>query len=369
MQAGYIGIVSGPGSKDRINEDGWLALEASEGCIVCAVIDGASVRIGLPSLTAYLHEQHGIENPAVWATNTVRKSFCSQLNAKPQKRLEEVLKRTNESLRSSLKELPTFKEIFDLLEHRPLISFPQILQECTELLRDELQPAFMRAFPDGSWRQLDIRHLRLVLPVCVATAIRLKLGSGSFDFVHVGDTALVRVDAAGNPHLMTQDQMGKVDDAVLEIAVGALHELQSDIEGVVGAFREVSAVRQANLLNGVRHNYVTRNGRTQPEAGCGVINGLPELDDYIQTGNGLLATGERLYLMSDGLMLPMSRHDRKALSPDIIDTLAQFDCALKGGEVTKLYEAVRVIEGMDPMGTIFPRLKQRDDATGIVISK
>lgn len=360
-----LGVVSAPAVPNRINEDGWVAVEdrTPPGWVAVAVIDGASVRGLLPSLATYLSGQ----SPAVWATTVVRNALYHRFTAESMPPPRDALFTASSALRSALEMVPGMVEVFALLERRSVEPLPQVLTNCMESLAAELDQVFSSLFPLELWHQLDTRYLRLLLPACVATLVRLNLSSGVFDFAHAGDTMLIRVNAEGDVHLLSQDQMGVFDDIVLEIALDAVERPDNQVHTVAQAVQTVGAVRERNILNGVRHNYVDENGYTQPSGGCGVINGLTQLSDYVQTGGGKLAPGDRLYLMSDGLTLPMSQ-PRTSPPLEVRDSLAGWKRALHGGDMLNLLRCVRDIENFDAQQDIFPRVKQHDDATALLIS-
>jgi hypothetical protein len=364
-----LSVVSVPGIPDRINEDGWVAVEdrTPPGWVAAAVIDGASVRGKLPSLVAYLSEEGHGPQPAVWATTIVRSALCHAFTAQPSALPLDALLAANHALRSALEAVPNMVEVYTLLEGRPIEPLPDVLGQCTEPLATELHQAFTSLFSAERWPLPDTRYLRLVLPACVTTLVRLNLSSGVFDFAHVGDTALIQVEAAGEVHLLSQDQVGAFDDMVLEIALEAVRQQDNQVHNVAQAIQTVQAVRERDILNGVRHNYVNENGQTQPGEGCGVINGMAELRDYIQTGKGALAPGDRLYLMSDGFTLPMSHH-KGSLPPLVRDGLAGWRQALHRGDVLAMLQHVRTIGDADAPRNLFPRMKQHDDATALMIA-
>jgi hypothetical protein len=134
------------------------------------------------------------------------------------------------------------------------------------------------------------------------------------------------------------------------------------VHNVAQAIQTVPAVRETDILNGVRHNYVNENGHTQPGEGCGVINGLAVLNDYVQTGEGTLTPGDRLYLMSDGLTLPMSCREG-SLPPLVRDSFAGWRQALHRGDVLAMLRHVQSIAEADASRNLFPRMKQHDDAS------
>jgi hypothetical protein len=195
-----LSVVCAPGTADRINEDGWVAMEdrTPPGWVAAAVIDGASVRGKLPSLVAYLSEEGHRPQPAVWATAVVRSALYRAFNAQPSALPLDALLAANRELRSALEAVPGMAEVYTLLEHRPIEPLPDVFTHCTEPLATELHQLFTSLFSAERWRLLDTRYLRLVLPACVTTLVRLNLSSGLFDIAHVGDTAPIERRSDGS---------------------------------------------------------------------------------------------------------------------------------------------------------------------------
>jgi serine/threonine protein phosphatase PrpC len=273
----------------------------------------------------------------------------------------------NRALRSALEAVPGMIEVYHWLEESPITPLSDLVQHSSQPLAAELSQVFNSLFPAGRWQQLDTRYLRLLLPACVITVVRLELSGRTFDFAHVGDTALLKADNLGHVHLLTQDQMGRFDDEALEEAWQAVQQPGNQVDNVAQAVERVRSVRETNLLNRIRHNYVNEQGHTQSGEGCGVINGLTALEAYIQTGQGVLNSGDRLYLLSDGLTLPLSL-PRETPSPHIQDDVAGWTKALIQGDVQALLRHIQSLTEADISRNVFPRFKHRDDATAVLIT-
>lgn len=367
MTIASISIISTSGNPDKVNEDGWAIVEDPT-WVIAAVIDGASARGILSSLKAFLGQQ-GFNQPAAWVTTVVRRQFYQTFTTQPQDPLREALLTANQTVRVGLEAAPSMAEIYEWLEHGPIEPLPHMLQHCSPSLATEIQQTFTSLFPEERWQQLelDTRYLRLLLPACVTTVVRLDLSRETFDFAHVGDTALLKVDNSGDVHLLTQDQMGHFDDEALEKVWQAVQQPGNQVDNVAQAVERVPSVRETNLLNGRRHNYVDEQGRTQPSEGCGVINGLTALKDYIQTGQGVLNPSGRLYLLSDGLTLPLSP-PRETPSARIQDNLIGWTKALHQGDLQALLRHLWSLTEADTSRNIFPRFKHCDDATALLIT-
>ncbi|MFQ5577950.1 MAG: protein phosphatase 2C domain-containing protein [Anaerolineae bacterium] len=334
--AASLHILSVPAPEaQRINEDAWLALEAAgpPGVIIAAVIDGAGARLTLPPLQAYLRQNHHGLTAAAFAASFVRDTLLSRLAADPAQPLKTALLAANAGLRRAVA-----AAVGNLSPAR-------VLQLAGE--------------PPGG----DLRRARLALPAAVVTLARLNRTAQSLEFAHAGDTALLEIRRDGETIRHTADQMGRYDRATLQLAARLQHT--HALPHFAGAVR-LADVCRFNIENGLRHNYVDQQGRPRPGEGCGVINGLPELEAYIQTGTIPLDPRRTaaVCLHTDGLELPAPLPETPAQSQA---RLRQTGALLTEGGPGRLFEAVHSMLAADAHFDQYPRLKPQDDATGIYL--
>jgi hypothetical protein len=291
------------------------------------VIDGASARL----IPAALADALGRRSPAVLAAETARASLLQQLNQDCRLDLSQALLKANQALAEQVAAL--------------VGGF------------DEAHLLSLMGEPPGA----DPRRARLALPACVATAARLDLQANRLEFAHAGDTSLIEVLRSGETLRHTRDQMGPFDQAMLRQAAAARQA--AGLEHLRQAIR-LPQVREIDLENGLRHNYQDEQGRTHPGQGCGVLDGLPALADYLETGILEIDPQRTLgyCLLSDGLEL---------LAP-LDETPAQAAARLRrSGEILArdglggLYKAMRRMAAGDPDFDEYPRAKAQDDATGV----
>ena len=321
--------------KGRINEDTWLLWESPGflGSIVCAVIDGAGIRLPFQQLEKELQKLWPSLSPAAFAANIVKDILLEQMQGHPERPLREVLITANKSLHRQIE--------------RTIGKFniENVLSELGE-----------------PWAN-DPRNVRLIFPACAVTLIRLDLVNGIVDFAHLGDTSLLEIRHKGKVIRHTTDQMGKFDQAAFKsISEYQKKENLPDFRNAVLS----QEGRQFIIESGLHLNYVDDNGKTNRNNGCGVINGLPEVKDYIETGTIKIDPSQTLgfVLMSDGLELLQSlqenilqHEDRLNLMGDIIR-----DSGLRG-----LYRAMDEMVEKDLSFNAYPRTKIKDDATGIYL--
>ncbi|MEW5961018.1 MAG: protein phosphatase 2C domain-containing protein [Chloroflexota bacterium] len=333
----HIQVLSRPAPiPGRVNEDAWLVLESalSPGYVIAAVIDGASARFTIPKLVAAVNRDAPGSTAAAFAASLVRTSLIRQLNSRP-----------------------------DLPLPAALLAANQELQQAMANIIGGFSPEYILELAGIPAGEKDPRRMRLALPACVVTLARLDVTRRQLEYAHAGDTALLEIRRDGSVVGHTSDQMGRYDGAVLKYAE-RLHQEQglAHLSEAIGR----PEVRRLDIENGLRHNYVDEAGRTHPGEGCGVLNGLPELADYIERGTIRVEPDHTagFCLLSDGLQL---------LAP-LDETTAHFEARrremgalLRTQGVRGLFEAVRQMAEADPYYEVYPRMKAQDDASGIYL--
>ena len=319
--------------KGRINEDTWLFWESPGflGSIVSAVIDGAGIRLPFQQLENKLQKLWPSLSPAAFAANIVKGSLLEQIQKDPECPLREVLITANKSLHQQIE--------------RTIGKFnlENVLSEI-----------------GGTWAN-DPRNIRLILPACAVTVTRLDLVNGTLDFAHLGDTSLLEIRREGKVIRHTTDQMGKFDQAAFE----AISEYQKREN--LPDFRNAVLSQEGRhfiIESGLHLNYVDEHGNTDRDNGCGVINGLPEAKDYIETGAIAIDSSQSMgfVLMSDGLELLQPLQENILQHDDRLNLMGNIirDAGLRG-----LYRAMDEMVDKDLSFNAYPRTKTKDDATGI----
>ena len=182
FQVSSIEVITRPSLvKDRINEDAWLVWESPGflGSIVCAVIDGAGIRLPFGHLERGLKKLWPSLSPAAFAANIVKGSLLEQIQRDPRCSLREVVLTANKDLHQQINRIVG------------RFNVENVLSELGE-----------------PWAN-DPRNIRLILPACAITLMRLDLVNGIVDFAHLGDTSLLEIRHGGKVTRHTTDQMGK----------------------------------------------------------------------------------------------------------------------------------------------------------------
>jgi hypothetical protein len=147
--------------------------------------------------------------------------------------------------------------------------------------------------------------------------------------------------------------MGKYDSQVLHQAQQLQHE--QNLPHLVDILKHPQIV-EANRKNGLVHNYVDENGKPDTSIGVGVVNGLPELEAYMQTGTLLTENLDSIILTSDGGLLPQSLEGNNSMIESIFEIIET-----KG--VPAYIDHIRQLERADNKLDQYPRFKIHDDAT------
>jgi hypothetical protein len=332
------------GAPDRLNEDAWLAMQAGPlgERIVMAAIDGATTRLTPPSLQHYLEAQPEKLTPAAYSARLTRDSLARQIGTGMPAELRTLLLEANADLGREL------------------------IRLFGALTLDAL------GFPEEVYAPLadDPRMVRLGLPASVVTLAEYDPASHSLRYAHAGDTLLLVVHRDGRVSIPTRTADDPCPDYGLMQTALKMREYYPDLP-----FRELvrlPEVQHRNLTDALYHNYVDEHGLPQPSHGLGVIDGLPELRYFIQTGQVALDGAALVCVMTDGMEWPASAHETFAADPVEAADLCARRGAFMGEQIGRrglagYLERLRQAEAGDPDHERYPRMKTHDDATGVLL--
>jgi hypothetical protein len=294
---------------DRINEDAcWQSFDGQQA--IFAVIDGASQRLKVPGMMRLY--------PAAAQPSSVA-SQGAQL--------------TRDTMRRSIQRDPS-----------------ALLLEAN---------AAVRAAVEAIYGGITAEHILAV--------------DGDFpilrDYAHLGDTALFACYTDGRVEEVTADPIGRYDSAALRHArdvqqkYGLAHFSEA-IDNQIAQQTVYQEARQVNFNSGIYHNFVTPEGQVDRAVGVGVIDGLPEMEVYIQRGSLSLEGLQAVLLCSDGFPLPHplgesleARGERFLRMRGLIETEG----------VAGYLRVLRGMEREDAGRDAYPRFKLHDDATAIYV--
>ena len=328
---------------DRLNEDAWLAMQAGPlgETIVMAVIDGATTRLTPPALERYLATQPEKLTPAAYSARLARDSLARQIGTGMPSELRTLLLEANADLG---------RDLIRLLGALTLdaMDFPEEIQAT---VAD------------------DPRMVRLGLPASVVTVAEYDPLPHRLRYAHAGDALLLVVYRDGHVSVPTRANDPRTDHALMQTAL-KMRDYYPDLPFC--ELVQLPEVQHRNLTNALHHNYVDEHGLPQPSRGVGVIDGLPELRYFVQTGEVALEDAALVCVMTDGLEWPASAQEVFADDPDQAAELCEQRCTFMGEQIaghglSGYLERLRQAEAGDPDFERYPRMKTHDDATGVLL--
>ncbi|MFB1050904.1 hypothetical protein [Paraliobacillus sp. JSM ZJ581] len=177
-------------------------------------------------------------------------------------------------------------------------------------------------------------------------AIQLNEDYSSFDYVHAGDCMLFLQFDNGEIRMITHDMVHLFDQIALDKIVALRKEFGQGVE--LSKLREL--VNPILLEN--RKKYNTPDGYR-------ILDGSKEGFDQLEYGKIHLNKVIGILLLSDGLLLPTQKREENGWK-------CSAEIAFSSGLDTLLTE-VNQKENQDKACMVYPRLKQQDDKTGILI--
>lgn len=326
-------LCEGAPVEGRINEDACL-LAGDERWMYLLVIDGATARVETPHLVNALQKEGEPASPPAFAAAMVKRTLAERIprlgHSAP---LGDLLMEANTALRERLVKIYGSLEAGSILKHEPGL---QMLAE-------------------------DPRLIRMGLPACVVTLARLDLDAHRLFFAHAGDTAMFLFHKDGRITQITDDANHQHDEQALKTAIEIQHSLHAPHLGDV---LQDPGITRTIRDTAIFHNYVDEQGRTDPKLGVGVVNGLPQLADYIQAGSvGLDGIGS-LLVCSDGFLWPARLEETASEKANRLRSMRQ---RIEGLGLAGYFTELRKVEEHDASRDLFPRPKVHDDATAIFV--
>lgn len=323
---------------DKSNEDAFIAYhhDDRQPRYVLGAIDGATSVAFYEPLRDYLAEYHNGITPAARSATIARDAILTYLGTlAPQAEISPkvLLLHANQVLRDILDDVApdifsAESIIHDYPHHTPLLDDP--------------------------------RKIRLFLPASVATLAVIDTDLQTLYYGHIGDTSLILCYPDGSVKVPTRDQVQSKAGSALYAAVQEVAGNGLSMEEVVNH----PLLRALDRDQRIYHNYVDAHGKTVPQYGTGVINGLPTLADYIHTAVVSLEGVVAVMLASDGFLLPDNPLNPRYDMPTRASRMWQM---IRQHGVRQYLRHLRAEERADADREKYPRLKLHDDATGIVL--
>lgn len=321
----------------RANEDAFIAYEQNDRQprYVLAAIDGATSVAFYEPLIAYLNEKRNGITPAALAASVTRDAILTYLGTQPKDALispQALLLQANNRLR-------------DLLD----------------LIADGIFDAefIVNNYPHYAAMLSDPRKIRLFLPAAAVTLAVIDTKAEMLEFGQLGDTSLALCYPDGRVKIPTRRNLRSYDSSLF----AAVREASVDGMSMLDVIQS-PLIQSLNKDHRIYHNFVSSDGDTDPERGVGVINGLPQLREYIKTGVISLHGVQAIMLFSDGFEWPDNPVEPQA---DLEARVQRMWGYIRQHGAANYLQTLRAEERTDASREKYPRFKLHDDATGIVL--
>lgn len=182
------------------------------------------------------------------------------------------------------------------------------------------------------------------------------------EYVSAGDCMLFIQFRDSLIRQVTYDHLDRLDQiAISYIQTKWEIELQN-IEDIYTLPVEQLKEKQIQFRNEVQEQLQTNRNKLNTFEGYGIVDGDYNVEQFLEYGKIPFIDIEKVLLLSDGLKLHTHRNAKK---PETWLSTAKY--AFEHG-LEQLEKHINEIEESDPVCVNYPRLKQHDDKSGIVIN-
>lgn len=188
-------------------------------------------------------------------------------------------------------------------------------------------------------------------PASTGTAVRIDPQKQTLELAHVGDSFLAIEFANEKREVLTDDRNKQFDDELIKRLILLAKNSGTSPRGA-NDYEEMIEAKKASF------RFKMNNPQRQ---GIGIFNGDPNIELYIQHQDRELGEIMFALLGTDGIVTPN-------LDIRNLDGLDHIMNLAKTQGVLDLVKYRDYITGLDPKWSNFPRLKQCDDGTGILLA-
>ncbi|WP_042143696.1 protein phosphatase 2C domain-containing protein [Paucisalibacillus sp. EB02] len=178
-------------------------------------------------------------------------------------------------------------------------------------------------------------------------AIQLDEARHYFDYIQAGDCMLFLQYENGDIRTITFDHVQQLD----QMAVREIIKLRNSSGNHDLGIKE--------LLEKVKPILLTNRNKLNTFEGYGIIDGSKEAMENLEYGRVSMRRVKKILLLSDGLTMPTQDPNQDGWKLSV-------EFAFQHG-LDALLEEVSKREESDPECVVYPRLKPRDDKTGVLI--
>ncbi|GAA0591523.1 hypothetical protein GCM10009001_04530 [Virgibacillus siamensis] len=191
-----------------------------------------------------------------------------------------------------------------------------------------------------------VRLPKLKRSTCAAAAVSLDMNRLSCEYVHAADCMIFLQYENGDIRTVTYDLLHHFDEKAINeiVKLRKMKKLNVDIAEARELVKPILSENRSKL---------------NTTDGYSVIDGSDDAMDHVESGRLSLKKVTGILLLSDGLLLPTELGENNAWEQS---ALIAFNDGLDG-----LMHEVEKRENSDPQCVHYPRLKMKDDKTGLRI--
>lgn len=199
---------------------------------------------------------------------------------------------------------------------------------------------------------------------CGLAAIQIHLDeegkANSLDYVSAGDCMLFLEFKDGSIRQITYDHIDRFDTVAIQLMQNTWEKVLKE-KSIDSFSPEQLKEKQRELRGNVQHILQENRNKLNTIDGYGIIDGDHEAVKFFEYGRIPLISVNKILLLSDGLKIHTERTSTKQET-----WLTTAQSAFKSG-LSELEKRIIKDEESDPACFYFPRLKQHDDKSGILI--
>jgi serine/threonine protein phosphatase PrpC len=192
----------------------------------------------------------------------------------------------------------------------------------------------------------------------------IQLNPYTLDYISYGDCMLILQYADYSIRIVTYDHLDVLDSKSIQ----RLHQMLEKEEATRKLELNKLPEEQIELIYKKNRSNLTpllqeNRNKLNTKEGYGIIDGSKESLEFMEYGSIPLINVQKILLLSDGLKMHNHRNDTTNKNGWELSANIAFRHGIK-----ELFNQIMKIEVSDPACVEYPRLKQHDDKTGILIS-
>jgi hypothetical protein len=197
---------------------------------------------------------------------------------------------------------------------------------------------------------------------CGIAAIQLDRSGYMMDYVTAGDCMIFLQFKDKKIRQLTFDLIDRLDATAIQMAHSEWRELlANELEDPNEWGLEKIFETQKKIRFSINETLIKNRNKMNTQEGYGIIDGSDSVKNYLEYGTVPLVNVKKILLLSDGMKI--HSHRQEQIENEWLHTA---EIAFEHG-LAFLEKTILDIEEKDPSCYQYPRLKQHDDKSGILL--